>query len=329
MKKHISINTSKRQQKVLSVAIVSMFLSACGGGGGSNGTVPTTTTTPTTPTAFTSWSAVVDGSTVVVPGMSQKATLTTNQTAKQVTFVGTPTAVDTAASSFTETVKSGQITKLVIASPSGSVTFDAAAGASIGHLNKDIDPTINFAINADSIALAADPSMQGWNYQSFGIWETGRLTGNGDISVMSIGAPTEGKAIPISGTAIYTGKSIGFYTDATGHGNTTFSDVSVNANFATRTLGLSSTGTFKTSDYATTTLAPNLDLTGTLTYVAGTNSFAGPLTNGGTLSGTSTGRFYGPNVEELGGVFILQAGSGQPRETYGGSYGAKRGAIAP
>jgi len=60
-----------------------------------------------------------------------------------------------------------------------------------------------------------------------------------------------------------------------------------------------------------------------LSYTAGTNSFAGDVTNGGSLSGTSTGRFYGPSAEELGGVFILQAGSGIP-ETYGGAYGAKK-----
>ena len=322
MKKHITINASKRPQKVLTVAIVSMLLSACGGGGGSGGTVPTTPTSTVTP--FTSWDAVANNSTVVVPGMSQEAILTTDQAAKRVTFIGTPTAVDKAASAFSETLNlSGAITKLVITSPTGSVTFDTAAGASIGHLALAIDPTINFAINADSIAFAADPSKQGWNYQSFGVWETGRVAGSGNSGVMSVGAPTAGAAIPTSGTATYTGKSVGFYTDATGVGNTTFSVVTVNADFAARTLGLSTTGTFKTSDYSTTSLAPNLDLTGTLSYAAGTNSFAGNVTNGGTLSGTSSGRFYGPGAQELGGVFILQAGSGIP-ETYGGAYGAKK-----
>lgn len=331
MKKHISINTSKRQQKVLAVAIVSMFLSACGGGGGSNGTVPTTTqtptttpTTPTTPSTFTSWSAVADGSTVAVPGMSQEVTQTTDPVAGTVTGIGTPTAVDTAASSFTETLNSnGTITKVVITSPTGSVTFDAAAGDTIGHLT--IDPTISAALKSDesSFALAADPSTPGWEYQSFGVWSTGRVAGSGNAGVISIGAPTAGTAIPTTGTAIYTGKSVGFYTDTDGLGHATFSDLSVNADFAARTLGLSSAGTVKTHDYATTSSASNLNLTGTLTYAAGTNSFAGTLTTaGGTLSGTSTGRFYGPNAEELGGVFILKAGSGI--ETYGGAYGAKR-----
>jgi hypothetical protein len=322
MKKYISINTSKRQQKVLTVAIVSMFLSACGGGGGSDGTVPATPTTPTG-TPFTSWSAVTAGSTVVVPGMSQEVTWAGVPVTGPVTSISTPTAVDTAASSFTETLNSsGAITKVVITSPTGSVTFDTAAGDTIGSLA--IDPTINAAVNSagTSIALAADPIDQLWNYQSFGVWETGMGTGSGSAGVMSVGAPTAGAAIPTSGTAIFTGKLGGIYVDAAGNNFVTASALSVNANFATRTLSLSSTGTIKSPDLVATSSASNLNLTGTLTYAAGTNSFYGPLTNGGTLSGNSTGRFYGPSAQELGGVFILKAGSGI--ETYGGAYGAKR-----
>lgn len=139
---------------------------------------------------------------------------------------------------------------------------------------------------------------------------------------MSVGAPTTGSAIPTSGTAIFTGKLGGIYVDAAGNDFVTASALTVNADFAARTLGVSSTGTVKSPDLSTTSAASNLNLSGTLAYAAGTNSFAGTLTNGSTLSGTSTGRFYGPNAEELGGVFILKAGSGV--ETYGGAYGAKR-----
>jgi hypothetical protein len=48
----------------------------------------------------------------------------------------------------------------------------------------------------------------------------------------------------------------------------------------------------------------------------------GTLTTSGGLSGNSTGQFYGPNAEELGGVFFLKAGSGV--ESYRGAYGAKQ-----
>lgn len=114
----------------------------------------------------------------------------------------------------------------------------------------------------------------------------------------------------------------GIYVDATGNDFVATSALTVSADFSARTLGFSSTGTVKSPDLSTTSAASNLNLTGTLAYAAGTNSFAGTLTNGSTLSGTSTGRFYGPNAEELGGAFILKASSGI--ETYGGAYGAKR-----
>lgn len=326
MKKNISINTSKRQQKVLAAAIASMFLSACGGGGGSGGTVPTTSTTSTTPTGtpFTSWSAVTAGSTVVVPGMSQQVTRTADFTTGLITSISAPTAVDTAASFFTETLNSsGTITKVVITSPTGNISFDAAAGDTISYLGNA--PWILAAEKNDRSALVmgADPDIFGWEYQSFGVWSAGRTTESGSAGVMSVGAPTAGAAIPTAGTATFTGTSNGVYVDAAGLDYHVDSDVSVNANFAARTLILSSTGTITSRDFfATTSPAPNLNLTGTLAYAAGTNSFAGTLTNGGTLSGTSTGRFYGPSAQELGGVFVLKANSGV--ETYGGAYGAKR-----
>jgi hypothetical protein len=39
------------------------------------------------------------------------------------------------------------------------------------------------------------------------------------------------------------------------------------------------------------------------------------------MTGSSFGQFYGPNAEELGGVFRLE-GAGE--ETYIGGYGAKQ-----
>jgi hypothetical protein len=321
MKKN-SIKIGKRdQQKLLAASLVSLLLSACGGG--SNDIVPTPPPTTPTGTPFTSWSAVTPGSTVVVPGMSQQVSWTGVPTTGPVTSIGTPTAVDTSASSFTETLNnSGAITKIVIASPTGNVTFDTAVGDTIGFLA--IDPDVIVAVNGagTNIALAADPAAFGWNYQSFGVWETGMGTGSGSAGVMSAGAPTAGSAIPISGTATFTGALGGIYVDASGNDFVTEAALTVNADFGARTLGVSSAGTIKSPDLASTSTASNLNLTGTLTYAAGSNAFAGTVTNGSTLTGTSNGRFYGPAAEELGGVFVLKANSGV--EAYGGAYGAKR-----
>lgn len=322
MKNRNAIKGSKHHQRGFAGAMISVLLTACGGGGGGGGTVPTTPATPVTP-SFTSWTAVQNGSTVVVPGMSQEVSWTGVPTTGPVTSIGTPTAVDTSASSFTETLNSsGAITKIVIASPTGNVTFDTAVGDTIGFLA--IDPDVIVAVNGagTNIALAADPAAFGWNYQSFGVWETGMGTGSGSAGVMSAGAPTAGSAIPISGTATFTGALGGIYVDASGNDFVTEAALTVNADFGARTLGVSSAGTIKSPDLVSTSTASNLNLTGTLTYAAGSNAFAGTVTNGSTLTGTSTGRFYGPAAEELGGVFVLKANSGV--EAYGGAYGAKR-----
>jgi phage baseplate assembly protein gpV len=108
-----------------------------------------------------------------------------------------------------------------------------------------------------------------------------------------------------------------------GQGSTAAADLTVNANFSTRSLGFASTGTATTRDFQTRTAAPNLNLNGTLTYAPGSNSFSGTLTNsGGTLSGSTKGQFYGPSAQELGGAFAVK--SSTTVETFTGAYGAKR-----
>jgi len=64
-----------------------------------------------------------------------------------------------------------------------------------------------------------------------------------------------------------------------------------------------------------------LDLTGSLSYNAGSNQFTGNVNNtGSTLTGTATGRFYGPAAQEIGGTFGLTGSAGY----YGGGFGAKK-----
>ena len=67
--------------------------------------------------------------------------------------------------------------------------------------------------------------------------------------------------------------------------------------------------------------APGLDLTGTLRYAAGTNTFGGDITSANGMSGRADGRFYGPGAEEVGGVFETR---GAGTEVYGGAFGGRR-----
>ena len=171
-------------------------------------------------------------------------------------------------------------------------------------------------------ALVANPYALGWNYQSFGAWN-GYADGNGAIRANSFGIPTPASAVPTSGTATFTGKSAGYYISPTGHGAVSAAELTVNANFSARSLGFATSGTTIAHDIKAPTAAPHLNLSGTFTYSAGTNAFAGTVTNaGGTMSGRSEGRFYGPAAQELGGVLSLR--SSTTVEAFTGAYGAKR-----
>jgi hypothetical protein len=93
----------------------------------------------------------------------------------------------------------------------------------------------------------------------------------------------------------------------------------VNVNFGGRTAAFSS------PDWrsATTTYAGTA-LSGTLTYQTQHNALSGTLTSAnGLLSGPTTGQFYGPAAQELGGAFtLLPAGGGTDRAF--GAFGAER-----
>jgi hypothetical protein len=62
-------------------------------------------------------------------------------------------------------------------------------------------------------------------------------------------------------------------------------------------------------------------MTGTLTYSAGANQFTGNVATTGGLTGTATGRFYGPTAQEIGGTFGIAGAGVTP---YGGALGGKR-----
>lgn len=172
------------------------------------------------------------------------------------------------------------------------------------------------------VELRADPYAQGWNYQSFGIWDR-HVSGGGTIGATSFGAVTPASAVPSSGAATFTGRLGGLYISPTGQASVASAQVSVKADFSSRSLSLASSGTTITRDHGIGTAAPQLNLGGTLTYSPSTNAFGGALTSaGGTMSGSSSGRYYGPAAQELGGVFTVK--SATTVETLTGAYGAKR-----
>lgn len=299
--------------KSIVLCSVVLFLLGCGGGGGGGGGGSRVTQ------PFVKWSAVAPPTTIDVSGISQDGTYTAPAPAYKVTSF-TDKGVSTSSLATLTYRADGSIEKISITTPTTSVAWDAAAGDTIA---TEATGTIMSMFNSagTNFGMTIVPSKLGWEYQTFGVWLTGYNIGSGTIGAISVGVPTTGSAIPIGGTAIFTGPTLGFYVDATGLGYYAVSNISLNTNFLNRQLNLSTTGTQKISmATGASSTATNLNMTGLLTYSPSVNLFSGTVTATG-LAGTSTGRFYGPNAEELGGVFKL---SGAGVEAYAGAYGAKR-----
>jgi len=276
-------------------------------------------TTPPSPT-FTSWSAVQPSSTVTVNGLSQEVTATIDLNTDLVTNISTPSAVSKN-SSITSTFDANKLlTKVVFTTPTTTLSFDAAAGDYIVDLSPQTVVALNNAQTA--AAIFANPFGLGWDYQTFGVWSEQTGTDSGTYAVMSVGAPTAGSSIPTSNSATFFGAAGGQYVNAGGDSYLTVADLTVTANFLNRSLSFTTANTVVTQDLSTFAFNNGLNLNGTLTYAAGINSFTGTVTSANGLTGSSTGQFYGPAAQELGGVFYVKAASGL--ETYGGAYGAKR-----
>jgi hypothetical protein len=297
---------------------VPLMLSACGGGGG--GTVSSAPPTTLVTTPLTTWSDVQPNTNVEAKGRGQQAAYTYDPAGKKITSIS-DTAQPTAVSAIFMFDGSSALSQVSIDS-GGSL-----AGGPTSALNADFVMAVsNTATNA-SKAVVSNPKNGAWNYQSFGVWENGLDSTSRTVGVFSVGNNT-GTAIPGSGQATFTGKVAGSYIDTLGQGNTALADLQVIANFGAgaRSLDFSTSNTVISKDPGTVAFAPRdtLNLTGTLNLATdGTNSFTGTLTTASGLSGTSTGQFYGPNAEELGGTFFLPA-TGTSVETYSGAYGASR-----
>ncbi len=289
---------------------VSLILSACGGGGG--GTAPTPTPTPVV-------TVQANG-----PGNQVTGTLVGDN------FSFPLGDVNEAAVSATFTLDdTGGFTGLFLTSTtSTSSTTVGFAGDDIAVLTAD--PDFVTAGSATSRAILSNPKSLAWDYQSFGVWETGLGTPNRTLYAMSAGTPID-TVIPTTGDATFSGKVVGSYINTAGLGHTALGSLSVYADFAGKSLTFTATTNTLLPSNGTTYAGPLptfLNMTGTAIYNPSINSFSVPLTTAGSdsgsgnLAGSTSGKFYGPGAEELGGVFYLnRSGS---LETYTGAYGASR-----
>ena len=275
--------------------------SACGHGGSSSGMPPADRTV----VPFTSFQALIPGQTVGMQGTSQTSS------GAQAVIVGTTTvtSVDLPAANaggielgFDE---SRTLRTIKLSSPQSTVSFDrAAVGNSIvcgGGTCTASSPT--------ATATVMDPFAQGWNYQTFGVWNVLGNPSSWQVGAVIAGNQTPPGALPPSGNATFTGFAHGFYVDVAGNRFSTAANMTANVDWTVRTVGFSTANTTLTNVNTQASLAnAGLNLTGNLPFQGplGSTSFSGTVnTANGDLTGTSTGFFFGPNGQEIGGTYRL------------------------
>ena len=295
--------------------IAASLLAACGGGGDS----------AMMPISFTSFSAVKSNQPVQASGVSQTVSATTLGGSVQSTTVD---AVDKANSSAQITYGAiPAMSAFSFTTPTSSVSFSGlsvqcTAGTGVCRAS---------GITSQAAAVnPLDPPVPAlaWNYQSFGYWLVLGSSTSTMAGTMSFGNPTPVAAVPVTGTATYTGLSGGFYVDQTGTIFAHAAQMQSSVDFGpARSVAFSTSNTtLSPINAATPTPFPALNLTGNLTIAGGSNQFSGPVSapGGGStpaMTGTATGNFYGPSAQEIGGVFSLK---GTGPQTMLGGFGGKR-----
>ena len=290
-----------------------LLLAACGGGGGGGGVAGPA------PGTFTSFSAITSaghwdfiGSSVEGDKARDGQSLVTQVTNQQPGSAKISITFD----------QYGQATAMSVAGSRSTVNTEKWDAYNLPGVSNPWN-LVGISPDKNNIYAMSGPNYLGHDYQMFGVWETGLKSPSGNFAAYSVGAASSASSVPNTGSGKFTGKALGVYTDAGGNNYVTGSDASLTADFGARKVALTTANT-QTNNTLTYrhAAAPNLDLSGSLSYTAGTNGFSGTVSTTGGLSGTASGKFYGPTATEVGGTFSTKAASGV--ENFAGAFGAKR-----
>jgi hypothetical protein len=293
-------------------------LTACADGGGTTGGI-----SATVQPNFTTWGASIGpGKTLVVAGDSQEGTYTFNPVTNRVTASTVNPHSPTGALltlKFTETIPA------LSNFWSNDYRLQTVSGTDIKFNQIDDDFFDGFGSryagfeSADQSKIIMLAEVDTFDYQTYGIWITGVGSASGTYGATSVGAPSPASAIPVAGIATYQGHAGGLYVDATGLLYFTTAQMNTSVNFFKREVYFDTNTTSQTLNPTTVPFSNStLNMTGTLNIAPGTNRFTGAVTTNGGLTGTATGRFYGPAVQEIGGTFSTTGTGGQ---SYVGGFG--------
>lgn len=280
--------------KKLALLSLPLILAACAGGGSSGGGGSASTT------PFSSWAAVAPNSTVQLSGGSTQYTYTsTSATLNGQSITGASVTVAENASNIPT-----------------SVTIQSAQGASVSvnTANGDTITTSGGVLSGQSKDGKTQILGISYDYQSFGIWNNG--SGSGTVGAVTSGNATAAANIPTTGSATFSGKSLGVY-GSNGAGYFTAADMTANVNFANRSIAFATTNTTNTDTGAK---VAGLNMGGSFAYNAGSGQFSGGVGTVNGMSGTGSGQFYGPAATEIGGTVALSGNGG----IFTGAFGGKR-----
>jgi hypothetical protein len=296
--------------KYLIIGTATILLVACGGGSSSSSTTSATPSTPTTIESFTSWSATTANVPVAM----------TNGSSSSVDLLGNISQSDSSGSAtFTRDANNSYTLISPSASAGNSAIFSAALGDT---LQSSFSSTNTTALNKaqTTIGLFGNPSTFSYNYQTYGAWGSYGIA-TGDSFALSDGSASSASAISTTGGLTYTGGSTGYFVDTNKFSYITNSTMVANLSFNTRTFVFTTTGTvIQGAPNGNVNTNTNLNITGVMTYIAGTNNFTGTVTTTSGMTGKINGKFYGPGTKEIGVTYALY---GAAIGTLVGSFGGK------
>ena len=304
--------------RLLLASAVALTLSGCGGGGGSS-------TTLSNLTVSFSENQTLPRSVSLSDGHGVETNYTWDSQNDKIASIGTAKFNDKTTLNATFDANSNYGTA-GFTNTDSTLTFDT--NDTYGTFSLDSDYLAVEKDNGQDYLVLANPYKLNFDYQTFGTWATGGGTGSGEVGGLSNGFRTLHSSIPTSGVATYTGEAGGRWVekvDVSGDYGWIKADLTATANFSNRQISVATSNSVRIDQKGRTDGAgfnSAYDFNGTLSYNDVNNHFQGNISNGGDLTGTAQGQFYGPNAEEMGGVFSLD--SDGTIAGYMGGFGAKR-----
>lgn len=170
--------------------------------------------------------------------------------------------------------------------------------------------------DGDKVIFLADDIELDLLYNTYGTWLTGFHDATGEFGTFSVGLPTGNISDP-NDTYTYSGDSMGMIRFSDGSFDLTRSNVYVWGHFSSNTIQVNVGDTRKMDNFANALPEYQAyDFSGSGDILGG--EFVIDVT-GDRVTGTVSGNFYGPNFEEVGGMFLTTA---PENETYIGAFGA-------